>query len=105
MKSSTTKLRLDELLVVRGLAVNRSQAEYQSAVTFLAQHDASGGVGDSPASMKTRLAALEEMRATLDQALRDAPSDPVINGFYLSALGQQAAARRQLTSPIRLTSY
>jgi hypothetical protein len=86
-------------------AQSRSQAEYQSAVTFLAQHNSSGRAGDSPASMSARLAALAQVRATMDQALRDAPSDPVINGFYLSALGQQAAARRQLTSPIRLTSY
>ena len=41
----------------------------------------------------------------MNQALRDAPSDPVINGFFLSALGQQAAARRQLITPVRLTSY
>jgi len=86
-------------------AEHKSQNLYQSAVAFLAQHDSSGRTVDSPASMTTRLAALDQVRAAMAEALRDAPFDPVINGYYLSTLGQQAATRRQLASPLRLTSY
>jgi hypothetical protein len=59
--------------------------------------------------MRTRLAALDRTRQVLGAALNDAPSDPVINGYYLTTLGQREATLRQLNTvapaSMRLTSY
>lgn len=87
----------------------RSQLVYQSATAFLAQSDTSNRASDSPASMRTRLAALDRTRQVLGAALNDAPYDPVINGYYLTTLGQREATLRQLNTvapaSMRLTSY
>jgi len=43
------------------------------------------------------------------KALNDAPYDPVINGYYLTTVGQREATLRQLNTALpvgmRLTSY
>jgi hypothetical protein len=43
-----------------------------------------------------RLAALEGIVLTTRAALEEAPADPVINGYHLSALGQRDAILRQI---------
>jgi len=87
----------------------RSQLVYQSATAFLAQSDTSNRASVSPASMRTRLAALDRTRQVLGEALNDAPYDPVINGYYLTTLGQREATLRQINTvapaSMRLTSY
>jgi hypothetical protein len=59
--------------------------------------------------MRTRLAALDRTRQVLGEALNQAPSDPVINGYYLTTIGQREATMRQMNvvSPasMRLTTY
>jgi hypothetical protein len=86
----------------------QSQLVYQSATAFLAQRDTSRA-SDSPATMRTRLAALDRTRQVLGAALNDAPYDPVINGYYLTTLGQREATLRQLNTvapaSMRLMSY
>jgi hypothetical protein len=63
----------------------------------------------SPAAMRTRLAALDRTRRVLGEALKQAPYDPVINGYYLTTLGQREATLRQMNvvapTSMRLTSY
>ena len=43
-----------------------------------------------------QLAALEGIVLTTRAALEEAPADPVINGYHLSALGQRDAILRQI---------
>jgi len=86
------------------------QMMYQAATTFLAQNDSSGAAApDTPAAMRTRLAALDRVRETMGEALERAPYDPVINGYYLTTLGQREATLRQLNTVlpegVRITSY
>lgn len=46
----------------------------------------------------TRLAALEGIVLTTRAALNEAPADPVINGYHLTALAQRDATLRHLAS-------
>jgi hypothetical protein len=90
-------------------AQTQSQVLYQNATAYLAQHDTAGHVIESPAAMRTRLAALDRTQQVLNQALNEAPYDPVINGYYLSMVGQRDATLRMIntTAPasMRLMSY
>lgn len=86
----------------------QSQALYETATAFIAQHDTSAHV-DSPSSIRTRLAAIEQTQDVMGEALKKAPYDAVINGYYLSALGQREATLRQLNAvmpaSMKMTSY
>ena len=90
-------------------AQTQSQFMYQTATAFLAQRDTANRAPENPAAIRTRLAALDRTRQVLDQALDEAPYDPVINGYYLTTLGQREAALRQLNTvapaSMRITSY
>jgi hypothetical protein len=56
----------------------------------------SGSVGEAhPAA---RLAALEGIVLSTRAALEEAPADPVINGYYLTAVGQRDAVLRQIAA-------
>lgn len=80
------------------VAQARSEALYQRAVAFLAEHD-TAGVGDgSPVAVRSRLAALDQVITTTREAMRQAPHDPVMNGYYLTTLGQREATLRQLNT-------
>lgn len=87
----------------------QSQLVYQSATAYLAQSDTTSRSAENPAAIRTRLAALDRTRQVLDEALDQAPYDPVINGYYLTTLGQREATLRQLNTvapaSMRLTSY
>jgi hypothetical protein len=90
-------------------AQRRAQLTYQSATAFLAALDTSNRAPETPASMRTRLAALDRTRQVMGEALQDSPYDPVINGYYISASGQREATLRQLNTvmpaSMRITSY
>jgi hypothetical protein len=79
-------------------AQRQSEAIYQQAATFLAQHDTSGAADGSPVTYRSRLAALDQVLSTTQEAMRQAPHDPVINGYYLTTLGQREATLRQLNT-------
>lgn len=87
----------------------QSQLMFQTATAFLAQRDTTNGVSESPATIRTRLATLDRVREVVGEALNDAPYDPVINGYYLTTVGQREATLRQLNTALpagmRLTSY
>jgi len=75
-----------------------SEALYQQAAAYLAEHDTTG-IGDgSPVAYRSRLAALDQVISTTREAMRQAPHDPVINGYYLTTLGQREATLRQLNT-------
>lgn len=74
-------------------------ALYQQAVAYLARQD-SATTATTPAAIRTRLAALDHVSETMRQALQLAPGDPVINGYYLTTLGQREATIRQLNTAL-----
>lgn len=82
---------------------------YQRALAFLAQHDSAARPVETPAVMRARLAALNQVSKTMQEALSDAPYDPIINDFYLNSFGQREATLRQLNNVlpqnVRLNSF
>jgi len=78
----------------------RSESTYQQAAAFLAEHDSVGGSDYNPGMVKSRLAALDQMISTTRAAMREAPHDPVINGYYLTTVGQREVALRQLNTAL-----
>ena len=71
---------------------------YQQAAAYLAEHDSAGAPDNSPEMVKWRLAALDQMISTTREAMREAPHDPVINGYYLTTVGQREVALRELNN-------
>ena len=90
-------------------AQQRYEVLYQQAAAFLAQHDSTGLGQGNPVAYRSRLAALDRVISTTRDAMRAAPHDPVINGYYLTTLGQREATLRQLNTALpaslRLDSY
>lgn len=90
-------------------AQQRYEVLYQQAAAFLAQHDSTGLGQGNPVAYRSRLAALDRVISTTRDAMRDAPHDPVINGYYLTTLSQREATLRQLNTALpaslRLDSY
>ena len=78
----------------------RSESMYQQAAAFLAEHDSAGAPDYSPEMVKSRLAALDQMISTTRAAMREAPHDPVINGYYLTTVGQREVALQQLNTSL-----
>lgn len=66
---------------------------YLAALTRYAELTQSG----EPVDPVNRLAALEGIVLTAQAALREAPADPVINGYLLTAMGQREAMLRQIS--------
>jgi hypothetical protein len=91
------------------LARARYELLYQTAALFLAEHDSSGYSPDNPAAMRRRLATLDEVGETVREALHESPYDPVINGYYLTTLGEREATLRQLNTAlpagVRINSF
>ena len=78
----------------------RSESVYQQAAAFLAEHDSSSAPEYNPEMVKSRLAAIDQTISTMRAAMREAPHDPVINGYYLSTVGQREVALRQLNTAL-----
>ncbi len=81
-------------------AQQRYEQGYQQAAAFLAEHDTSAPPAGSPLAVKSRLAALDKVASIMGEATRQAPHDPVINGYYLTTLGQREATLRQLNTSL-----
>jgi hypothetical protein len=81
-------------------AQQRSELLYQQAAAFLARVDTTGAGSGSPVAYRSRLAALDQVISTTREAMREAPHDPVINGYYLTTLGQREATLRQLNTAL-----
>jgi hypothetical protein len=81
-------------------AQQRSELVYQQATAFLARIDTTGAGDPNPVAYRSRLAALDRVLSTTRDALREAPHDPVINGYYLTTLGQREATLRQLNTAL-----
>jgi hypothetical protein len=87
-------------------AAASSQSIYQASLAYLAEQDTVGMSVATPAVIKARLAALEQVSQIAGAAVENAPYDPVVNNLYLNAQGQRAASMRILnTASTRLTTY
>jgi hypothetical protein len=65
---------------------------YLEALTRYAELASQAESGDPVA----RLAALQSIILTTQAALNETPTDPVINGYHLTALAQRDATLRQV---------
>jgi hypothetical protein len=74
--------------------VRTAESAYLSALTRYAELAAQ----TEPTDPVARLAALESIVLTTRAALGQAPADPVINGYHLTALAQREATLKQLAS-------
>jgi hypothetical protein len=72
----------------------QAEALYLDALTRIAELDEPQSGGDPLA----RLAALESIAAITRSALDQAPADPVINGYHLTALAQKEATLRLIAA-------
>jgi hypothetical protein len=77
--------------------LNRAQRDYERASLWLAANDTT--MHDSDV-YRARLAALDQMMAASRAALRDAPQDPVLNHYYLSAYTAREATLQALSSAL-----
>ncbi|MGQ0648570.1 MAG: hypothetical protein ACT4P7_13480 [Gemmatimonadaceae bacterium] len=75
--------------------LERAQRDYEEAAAFLAAHDTSSSSGASD-QYRTRLAALDMASETFEQALTDAPEDPIINQYYMATMNAREVAIRRL---------
>lgn len=71
----------------------RAQSEYERASLWLAANDTTAHTSDV---YRARLAALDQMMAASRAALRDAPQDPVLNRYFLSAYNAREATLQAL---------
>lgn len=78
------------------LWMQRFEVGFQNAAAFVAARDTAGVTPADPQTYRARLAALDRAGRVMRDALRDAPEDPVINGYYLTTLGQREATLRQI---------
>jgi hypothetical protein len=76
-----------------GDQLREAEQLYLAALTRYSELTDSG----EPVDPLTRLAALEGIVLTAQAALREAPADPVINGYLLTAMGQREAMLRQIS--------
>ena len=76
------------------------QAETAYTAALASYAELSGNPAADPVS---RLAALEGIVLMTGAALSDAPADPVINGYHLTALEQRDALLRQIDSRSEVT--
>jgi hypothetical protein len=83
--------------------LERAQRAYEEAAAYLAAHDTSSSSGASD-QYRTRLAALDMASETFEQALTDAPEDPIINQYYRATMNAREVAIRRLgtTLPVSL---
>jgi hypothetical protein len=95
--TSTDSANFASIDEARGAQLH-SEALYQQAAAYLAEHDTTGAGDGSPVAYRSRLAALDQVISTTREAMRQAPHDPVINGYYLTTLGQREATLRQLNT-------
>ena len=73
--------------------LEQTRSAYFAALNRYAELAEPVGTGD----LMTRAAALEGILLTTGAALDQAPADPVINGYHLSALAQRESTLRQIS--------
>ncbi|MEO7043162.1 MAG: hypothetical protein ABI035_12945 [Gemmatimonadaceae bacterium] len=74
----------------------RAQTDYQAAAAFLDASDSVPRILGGPSIYQNRLAGLDEMTTASLSALKDAPQDPLLNQYFLSASAAREATLQQL---------
>src|SRR6185312_15170273 len=82
----------------------RAQTDYQRAAAFLAATDTGPRITAEPDLYRDRLAGLDEMTAASLAAIKDAPRDPLLNQYYLSASAAREATLQQLGNALPVGS-
>lgn len=77
----------------------RAQRDYERASLWLASNDTTVHSSDV---YRARLAALDQMMASSRAALRDAPSDPILNHYFQTASTAREATLKQLSIALPL---
>ena len=81
------------------LALYRAQQDYERAANFIRNSRPAASEGQ-PEVYRARLAALDDVMEATRGALDETPADPVINRYYLAALGAREATLRQLQTSL-----
>jgi hypothetical protein len=77
-----------------GTRLRAAEQEYRAALSRYAELAGA----DATVDPVNRLAALEGIVLTTRAALKESPTDPVINGYHLAAMGQRDALLRQISA-------
>lgn len=85
--------------------LSRAEGDAQRASAFLAAGDTSAQIVGGTDVYRERLDGLDQLLAATRRTLDDAPADPVLNQYYLSAVGAREATLQRLgaTLPAGLT--
>jgi hypothetical protein len=78
-------------------ALVRAETDYQRAAAFLAASDSgSPQIVSDPSLYQDRLSGLDQMTSASLTALKDAPRDPLLNQYFLSATAAREATLQRL---------
>lgn len=75
--------------------LQQAQRLYDEAASWLTAHDTTSSFGASE-QYRTRLAALDMASETFEQALTDAPEDPILNQYFMATMNAREVAIRRL---------
>jgi len=89
--------------------MRRAESDYRLASAFIAVHDTVAGGQSGVDLYRARLAALDRVSDAALAAVNEAPSDPVVNQYLISARSARAVTLQQLNSSlpagVKLASY
>ncbi|HEU4641192.1 MAG TPA: hypothetical protein VFS44_01970 [Gemmatimonadaceae bacterium] len=89
--------------------MRRSERDYRLAAAYVAAHDSGSASRGGVDVYRARLAALDRVSDAALEAVNEAPADPVINQYLLSARTARAVTLQQLNNSlpagVTLTSY
>lgn len=89
--------------------MHRSERDYRLAAAYVAAHDSGSASRAGVDRYRTRLAALDRVSDAALEAVNQAPADPVINQYLISARTARAVTLQQLNNSlpagVTLTSY
>jgi hypothetical protein len=96
-ETSTLALEQPTQEVGTGTPADPVRAVEEAGEQFMAALDRyMADAGSPPSDPAARLAALDNIVLTTAEALHEAPADPIINSYHLSARAQRDAVLRQL---------
>ena len=103
--SARTFASVKDALAVMG----RAESDYRLAAAYIAAQDSSGNSRGGVDRYRMRLAALDKVSDAALAAVNEAPYDPVLNQYLISARSAREVTLQQLNSKlpagVRLTSY
>lgn len=80
--------------------MRRAEGDYRLAAAFIAAHDTTGRGETAVDLYRARLAALDRVNDAALAAVNEAPADPVVNQYLMSARTARAVTVQQLNSSL-----